>query len=340
MPVETNSSAATSPGKSLLNELYALSRADAYDISEAQFSEILPSTLPKGPTATLNPSGTGKTSTESTLQSDFYRSLRLEELALARGCAAGNDHAWEVFLTRYREKLYDCARIITKEDSSARELADSIYADLFGTTTRDGARVSKLASYTGRGSLEGWLRTVLAQEWVNRYRKRKREVSLEEESEEGAQFAAPPRPEAAQVRAPVVEATDAALARLTSEEKYILASYYLDKRTLAEIARTLRVHESTISRKVEKLAKSVRKNILEHLVKTGMSRRQAEEAMEFDVRDWPGIADIRTQLAREAPNQALPGPDLTIAAAQESPKQAFQGIEGQVIGEKKDQGSI
>jgi RNA polymerase sigma-70 factor (ECF subfamily) len=333
MPVETNSSVAATSGKPLLRELYVLSNADAYGINEAQFSEILSSTLPK--TAVSLETSSDTASTENAGYLDFYRSLRLEELVLARGCAAGNEHAWEVFLTRYREKLYDSARYITKEESSARELADCIYADLFGTTTRDGERVSKLASYTGRGSLEGWLRTVLAQEWVNRYRKRRREVSLEEESEEGAQFAAPQQADVAQVREPVVAATDAALADLSSEEKFILSSYYLDKRTLAEIARTLRVHESTISRKVEKLAKTVRKKILDHLVKSGMSRRQAEEAMEFDVRDWPGIADIRTQLAREAPNQALPGPNLAVAATQELPKEAFQVIEG-----TKDQSSI
>ena len=38
---------------------------------------------------------------------------------LARACAEGNDHAWEVFLTRYREKLYGFAWQIAKEDSAA-----------------------------------------------------------------------------------------------------------------------------------------------------------------------------------------------------------------------------
>src|SRR5579864_3123877 len=118
---------------------------------------------------------------------ELYSSLRVEELALARACAAGHERAWEVFLTRYREKLYDIAGYITKETSAARELADSIYAELYGTAAREGQRVSKLASYTGRGSLEGWLRTVLAQEHVNRFRRQRRLVSMDEESEEGAQ---------------------------------------------------------------------------------------------------------------------------------------------------------
>ncbi len=209
----------------------------------------------------------------------------IEELALARACAAGQERAWEVFMTRYRERLYDIAAYISKESSAARELADSLYADLFGTTTRDGLRVSKLASYTGRGSLEGWLRTVMAQEFVNRYRRHKRLVSLEEASEDGKEFAAK---ETEPLRAvdPRVEAvTDEVLSALRPEDRFLLASYYLDKRTLAEIARTLAVHESTISRKLDKLAKSVRKQILTGLERKGMSRRQAEEAMDIDVRD-------------------------------------------------------
>src|SRR5205814_8436584 len=122
---------------------------------------------------------------------DFFAALRLDELVLARACAAGNNAAWDEFLLRYREKLYSMAHHIAREDSTARALADSLYADLFGTSMRDGRRVCKLDSYTGRGSLEGWLRTVLAQEFINRYRVQKRLVSLEEQEEEGAQFSAP-----------------------------------------------------------------------------------------------------------------------------------------------------
>ena len=227
----------------------------------------------------------------------FFLALRVDELALARACAAGENAAWEVFLTKYREKLYLSALRIAREDSAARELADTLYADLYGTTTREGQRVSKLASYTGRGSLEGWLRTVLAQEYVNRYRRTKRLVSLEEESEEGAQFRAPePEPVTAADNR-LSRATDQALAQLPAEDRMVLSAYYLDGRTLAEIARMLGVHESTISRKLDKLAKSLRKQIVAALTKSGMSRRQAEEALDTDVRDLQ--VDIRRSLAQE-----------------------------------------
>ena len=215
---------------------------------------------------------------------DFWRDLKLEELALARACAAGHDVAWQAFLTRFREKLYDIARGITKEDSSARDLADSLYADLYGTSERDGRRVSRLNFYMGRGSLEGWLRTVLAQEFVNRYRKTKRLVSLEEQAEEGVQFSAAEPGPSAPIDGRLAAALDEALSQLAVEDRLVLASYYLDNRTLTEIGRMVGVHESTISRRLEKLLKGLRKQIMAGLVQRGMNRGQAEEALEADVR--------------------------------------------------------
>jgi RNA polymerase sigma-70 factor (ECF subfamily) len=228
----------------------------------------------------------------------FLLTLRVEELALARACAAGNNSAWELFLIRYREKLYQSALRVAREESAARELADSLYAELYGTNIRDGERASKLASFTGRGSLEGWLRTVLAQEFVNRYRRTKRLVSLDEENEDGERFAAAEPEPVASADSRLESATDTALAALPSEDRLVLAAYYLDGRTLAEVARMLGVHESTISRKVDKLAKTLRKKILAGMMQQGMTRRQAEEALEVDVRDLQ--VNIRRSLAQES----------------------------------------
>jgi RNA polymerase sigma-70 factor (ECF subfamily) len=279
--------------ESAVLDLYQKSKGEKFGLTGAQFSRILEEIAKK-----YLPAGAAERETH-----ELCASLRLEELALARACAHGSQPAWEVFMLRYREKLYDIAGYIAREYSAARELADSLYADLYGTTVRDGQRVSKLSSYTGRGSLEGWLRTVLAQEYVNRYRKQRRLVSLDEESEEGAQFAAPePAPEVP-TDPSLAAATDEALAALTPEDRFVLASYYLDGRTLAEIARTLHVHESTISRKVDKLTRTLRKQILAALVQRGMSRRQAQEALEVDVRDLD--LNLRSRL-QETSGEAFP----------------------------------
>ena len=145
--------------ESMITELYEKSGNSG--LSREQFASILNQVAAKYLRADASSRETA----------ELYASLRVEELALARACAAGQERAWEIFMARYRERLYDIAAQIAKESSAARELADSLYADLYGTTTRDGQRISKLASYTGRGSLEGWLRTVMAQEFVNRFRR-------------------------------------------------------------------------------------------------------------------------------------------------------------------------
>ena len=283
-----------SPLEFVMLELYIRSGAQAFGLEREQFCAILTEIAHKYLPGETSPQAAG----------EFCGSLRLEELALARACAAGSEKAWEVFLTRYRAKLYEIAGYIAKESSAARELADSLYADLYGTSERDGKRVSKLAFYTGRGSLEGWLRTVLAQEYVNRYRKRKRLVSLDEEAEEGVQFAAVQTEPTPSADPRLDQAIDDALKGLEAEDKYVLASYFLDDRTLAEVARTLGVHESTISRKVDKLAKNLRKQILSNLTRGGMSRRQAEEALLTDVRDLQ--VNIRSRLVQESAAPAFP----------------------------------
>jgi len=215
----------------------------------------------------------------------FLESLRLEELVLARACAAGNDRAWEVFLTRYRNTLYETAYKIAPTESTGRELADSLYADLYGVDARGQQRTSKLLYYQGRGSLQGWLRVVVAQEYINRYRGARRETSLDAAVEDGAQFAAS-EPDAVVADSRVEAAVATELAALDARERFLLVSYFLDHRTQAEIAKLQGVHESTISRQLERVTSSVRKRMRKRLVEAGMSARQADEAMqETDVRD-------------------------------------------------------
>jgi RNA polymerase sigma-70 factor (ECF subfamily) len=282
-------------------ELYTRSGAAAYGISAEQFASILEAIQRKyAPNASTDE------------RADFCAALRLEELALARACAAGDERAWEDFISRYRQKLHGMALHITRDGAHAAELADSLFADLYGVGARNGARNSKLVFYTGRGSLEGWLRTVMAQEFVNRYRKQKRAVSLEEQTEEGAQFVAKEPEPACTFDQRLETATDQALAELSSEDRYTLASYYLDGRTLAEIARALGLHESSVSRRLDRLSTGLRKRILAGLREQGMSHAQATEALEADVRDF--TLDLRSRLTQDSgsttfPRRKVPAPD-------------------------------
>lgn len=269
----------------LLAELWNKAAGQKYGLDLQDFADVLTAIAEK-----YLPADSSETDVQ-----ELYLSLHVEELVLARSCAAGNETAWEDFFIRYREKIYYAALGITKDDSKAHDLANSIYAELYGTGNRDGQRISKLMYYSGRGSLEGWLRTVLAQQHVNRYRREgTRTVSLEEETEAGKQFVAADPPPVAEIDPRLNTATDAALAAIFPEDRCILAYYFLDGLTLARVASILGVHESTISRKLEKLVKKIRKDILARLTQLGMSPRQAEEALDADVRDL--TVDIRRTL--------------------------------------------
>lgn len=217
---------------------------------------------------------------------ELLTSIRVKELVLARACAMGNELAWENFLTDYREILYGAAYSITKQDAAGRELADSLYAELFGVSVREGQRQSKLASYTGRGSLGGWLRSVLAQRYVDEYRKTRRLVSIEDQNAELLTATQENSSIDGDLhRKALAESIGAVLSQLVAEDRFLLHAYHLDGRNLADIGRLLGVHESTISRRLKRLGKSLRKQILKHLQASGLNQRAAEEALTGDVRD-------------------------------------------------------
>lgn len=205
-----------------------------------------------------------------------------ENLALVQACLAGDDAAWERFITRYRPMLYSAALAIAKDEATARELADSLWADLYGTRTDgSGHRLSKLAHYTGRGSLEGWLRTLLAREFVDRYRQASRLVALDDNLPRII-----PEPEDFPdiTGTPLNLALDKAVAELAGEPCLILAAYYLDARTLSEIGCMLGIHESTVSRRLNKSIRFLRKRTVHHLRKSGIGMQQATELMATGVR--------------------------------------------------------
>ncbi len=285
---------AAARARSVATRTYASSHAAEYGLSASDWEQAI--------TAVAAKYCSGMTEAEC---SALLENLRHEELALTRGCAAGNENAWEVFLTRFRAPLYSAAYGITRNDADGRELADSLYADLFGIKDAGADRRSKLLYYMGRGSLEGWLRTVLAQEWITRKRRTQREVSLDEQAEAGKQFestasaAAPTGTNSA-----LGAAVSAALAALAPEERFLLVAYFLDGRTLAQIALVQRVHESTVSRKLDRLTAALRKEIRKRLIANGLSPGAADEALEeVDVRDLE--VKVRENLKQESPPSAF-----------------------------------
>jgi RNA polymerase sigma-70 factor (ECF subfamily) len=231
-------------------------------------------------------------------QREILDTLHIKELVLARACAAGCDAAWAVFMAQFRTSLYATAIRLTRDEAAGREMADELSAELFGMSTSNGRRTSKLDYYMGRGSLEGWLRTVLARRHIDVCRSRMREVSLEAQVESGTVFAARPQPEVAAMDDPMLVAIVQSLAELDDEERFLLVSYFLDERTLANIARQLGVHESTVSRKLDRLTGTLRKRVRKRLLSAGIGLWRCNQMLEdFDVRQID--LDVEATLRQE-----------------------------------------
>ena len=192
--------------------------------------------------------------------SDYVDSLNLEELALVCACAEGQVSAWSFFLECYRPGLRAAARVIAGNDAG-EELADSIYAELYGLEERDGCRRSLFDYFHGRSRLSTWLRSILAQRNVDRARAAKRTRPLEE-AQEAVPDLRPGRGPADPERRGFAEMAQQALAlairRLAPPDRLRLSAYYLQRLTLAQIGRMTGEHEATVSRRLDRIRRDLR----------------------------------------------------------------------------------
>jgi len=267
--------------ESLQQELWRECGAEEYGLTLAECSRIL-TNLGTAQNYGLTPEATASRQQ----QAAFFGSLRLADLVLAQACAAGSERAWEHFLTLYQQTLVRAAIAITGSDTLGRDLAGSLYAELYGLPERDGERRCPLASYKGRGSLIGWLRTILAQRHVDHCRRSHRELPLDDPENTYDPPAPEPEPEEQPAELAVLwRALEEALRTQQEEERFLLAAYYMDGRTLLQIGRMLAVHEATVSRKLHRATDRLRKQLLRNLLAAGLSKRAAQEALGTDPRD-------------------------------------------------------
>jgi RNA polymerase sigma-70 factor (ECF subfamily) len=192
--------------------------------------------------------------------------LRAEDLALALGCAQGNERAWDTFCSEYRPVLYEAARAIVHEEAQARELADSLLTELYGVDSSAAVGPSRFAYFHGRSSLKTWLRAVLYRKFVDEYRRQSHLVPLPENPDEASTTASSVSEKDDQrYDACLSEAVEASLRKLPPAEKLLLSYYYVQQLTLKQIGRLTAEHEATISRHLEALRQKLRKRIEAYL---------------------------------------------------------------------------
>jgi RNA polymerase sigma-70 factor (ECF subfamily) len=233
------------------------------------------------------------------------------DLELAQRCAAGDPAAWDRFVLEYRPVLYRAADALDRH-GAAREVADSLYAELFGVRRSGdgkGERQSLFRYFQGRSSLATWLRAVLAQRYVDRLRSSRRLEQLRDEGDWGVDpgisaraLVAPssePDPERTRYTALLASILARVVSALQPRDRLRLSAYYVQDLTLAQVGRLLQEHEATVSRQLARTRRAIRAGV-ERILReeAGLDEAQVAECLAAVAAD-PGPLDL-TRLFRRA----------------------------------------
>ena len=205
-------------------------------------------------------------------------------------------------MLEYRPVLYRAADALDR-GGGAREIADSLYAELYGIKERPGDRRSLFHYFQGRSSLATWLRAVLAQRYVDRLRAQRRYEPLPDEEldtrraarpgDVAADRGEPPDPDRARFLALVRQALGCAVGQLPARDRLRLASYYVQELTLAETGRVLKEHEATVSRQLARTRRDIRSAVERQLRdESGLNDDQVAACFEWVAGD-PGSLDLK-----------------------------------------------
>jgi len=287
--------------KELIARLFAESEGLAWELTCAAFEAALERSARKRFVG--NP-------TQAQLET-YLGALHIKDLALACACAEGHTAAWEHFVAAYRAYLRSAAGIILQcasDAPAACELADSLFAELFGLTEGKRSERSVFRYFHGRSSLKTWLRAVLAQRHIDGIRAGRRFSSLPDEPEEnefsnrtGVEGARPPLspdPHRERYVALFTRTLEVALGLLDQRDKERLRLYYAEEQTLAEIGRKFGEHESSVSRNLERTRRELRHNVEAALRKgraaangfaaqAGLSEEEISLCFEYATEDSP-----------------------------------------------------
>ncbi|MEP6918676.1 MAG: sigma-70 family RNA polymerase sigma factor [Acidobacteriota bacterium] len=273
----------------LAERLYRQANAARWAVTPSRFAAALQASAERAPGAAAG------------LQR-YLEGLHLDDLALACACAEGNAAAWDHFIRQHRPGLYRAADALDR-GGAARELADSLYADLYGTTAPEEARRSLFRYFHGRSSLATWLRAVLAQRHVDAIRTRRRLDPLPDDDAAVALVSpAPPPsdPDRPRYLALVQRALRLAISVLAPRDRLRLACYYAQELSLAQTGRVLGEHEATASRQLARTRRGIRAEIERYLRNEGgLDAEQISRSFEYAM-ETAGPLDL-SDIARKEP---------------------------------------
>ena len=260
---------------------------------------------------------------------EYFTALHLEDLALATACMEDRAPAWEHFVDAYRPYLRAAAAAILHCSSAsleASELADSLFAELYGLADGRRCERSLFRYFHGRSSLKTWLRAVLAQRHIDAIRAGRRFESLDDDAKPTTQKISqavsvqPADPNRDRYSTLFVRALQAAIAALDSRDEQRLRLYYAQQQTLAEIGKQLAEHESSVSRNLDRIRLALRRAVEETLRKgcpaangfaaeLGLSDAQISLCFEYACADASfDLEKLLERRGRTSPAVERPGP--------------------------------
>jgi len=200
--------------------------------------------------------------------------LRLADLALAWACGRGDGAAIALFEQRY----FPQAERALKKMKLSQTLSDDVLGWMrFELFARPGGPL--IATYSGRGDLGSWVRSIAVHQALKQAKKQRRDVTPEAAAEL-------PVPEAglASMRGAYgkqfTRALDECFRALSVEQRNLLRQYFLDGLSIDVLAKLHAVHRSTAARRVDAaraaLAAAVRERLLKDLA---LSRSDVDEVI-------------------------------------------------------------
>ncbi|HLX05101.1 MAG TPA: sigma-70 family RNA polymerase sigma factor [Candidatus Binatus sp.] len=222
----------------------------------------------------------------------FLDSLHVADLALAIGCRDGDADAWRHLVSTYRAPVDAFARTVLGNSSRASEIADSLWADLYGLRSSDGARRSPLEHYGGRSSLMSWMRVVVTRLEADQWRATRRTESLDDERDGNSSVfengTASPDPDRARLIGAFERSLNEALNALSPDDRLRLSYYYVHDLTLAQTAALIGEHESSASRNLARARTAIRDHVTRTLRREyRFSDDQIQQCFEYATGDWP-----------------------------------------------------
>ena len=266
-----------------IERLYSISNAAAWHVSRASFAGALWRSFERRFAVDAN----AVTRAEAL---SFLVSIHAADLALAIGCRGGDADAWRHLVAAYRAPVDAFARAVFGNSSRAGEIADSLWADLYGLRGSDGDRRSPLEHYGGRSSLMSWLRVVVTRLEADQWRATRRTESLDEARDGNGVGAVTesPDPDRARLIAALERSLSEALSALTPQDRLRLSYYYVQNLTLAQTAALVGEHESSASRNLARARTAIRDRVTRTLRREyHFSDDQIGQCFEYATGDWP-----------------------------------------------------